>query len=69
MHGEVDKTDRTDLERCIHLCDEKQGNNETQALLKDNYLRQVQEKRQIIIKEKGSKEGNRQEEADVKIVC
>ena len=43
--GEVDKTDRTDLEKCIHLYEETQGNNETQVLLEDNYLRQVQENR------------------------
>ena len=29
---EVDKTDRTDLGKCMHLYDEKKGNNETQAL-------------------------------------
>ena len=27
--GEVDKTDRTELGKCIHLYDEKQGNKET----------------------------------------
>ena len=42
--GEVDKTDRTELGKCIHLCDETQGNNETQALSTENCLRQVQEK-------------------------
>ena len=63
---EVDKTDRTDLGKCIHLYDETQGNYETQALsTTTKILRQVQENRQIIIKEEGSKEG-RQEEADVK---
>ena len=64
--GEVDKTDRTDLGKCIHLYDETQGNKETQALSTENFLRQVQENRQIIIKEEGSKEEDRQEEADVK---
>ena len=33
----------------------------------ENCLHQVQENRQIIIKEKGSKEEDRQEEADVKM--
>ena len=27
----VDKTDRTELGKCIHLYDETQGNNETQG--------------------------------------
>ena len=27
--GEVDKTDRTELGKCIHLYDETQGNKET----------------------------------------
>jgi len=67
--GEVDKTDRTDLGKCIHLYDEKKGNNETQALSAENCLRLVQGKRQIIIKEEGSKEEDRQEEADVKNKC
>ena len=57
--GEVDKTDRTDLGKCIHLYDETQGNNEIQALSTENCLRQVQENRQIIIKEEGSKEEDR----------
>ena len=65
-HYKVDKTDRTDLGKCIHLCDETEGNNETQALSTENCLRQVQDNRQIIIKEEGSKEEDRQEEADVK---
>ena len=64
--GDVDKTDRTDLGKCIHLYDETQGNKETQALSTENCLRQVQKNRQIIIKEAGSKKGGRQEEADVK---
>ena len=42
--GEVDKTDRTELGKCIHLYDETQGNNETQALSTENCLRKVQEK-------------------------
>ena len=63
--GEVDKTDRTDLGKCIHLYDETQGNKETQALSTEKFLRQVQENRQIIIKEEGSKEEDRHE-ADVK---
>ena len=62
--GEVDKTDRTDLGKCIHLYDETQGNKETSAFDR-NFLRQVQENRPIIIKEEGSKEEDRQE-ADVK---
>ena len=61
----VDKTDRTELGKCIHLYDKTQGNKETQALSTEDCLRQVQEK-QIIIKEEGSKEEDRQEEADVK---
>ena len=64
--GEVDKTDRTDLGKCIHLYDETQGNNETRALSTENCLRQVQENRQITIKQEGSKEEERQEEVDVK---
>ena len=55
-----------ELGKCIHLYDETQGNNETQALSAENCLRLVQGKRQIIIKEEGSKEEDRQEEADVK---
>ena len=43
--GDVDKTDRTVLGKCIHLYDETQGNNETQALSTENCLRQVQENR------------------------
>ena len=58
------KPDRTNLGKCIHLYDETQGSNETQALSTKNCLRQVQEK-QIIIKEEGSKE-DEQEEANVK---
>ena len=43
--GEADKTDRTDLGKCIHLYDETQGNKETQALSTENCLRQVQANR------------------------
>ena len=43
-YGEVDKTDRTELGKCIHLYDEIQENKETQALLTENCLRQMQEK-------------------------
>ena len=43
-----------------------QGNEETQALLTENCHCQMQEKLIIIIKEEGSKEEDRQEEADVK---
>ena len=64
--GEVDKTDRTELGKCIHLYDEIQGNKETQVLSTENSLRQMRENRQLIIKEEGSKEEDRQEEADVK---
>ena len=42
--GEVDKTDRTELGKCIHLYDITQGNNETQALSTENCLCQMQEK-------------------------
>ena len=42
--GEVDKTDRTELGKCIHLYDVTLGNNETQALSTENRLRQMQEK-------------------------
>ena len=42
--GEVDKTDGTELGKYIHLYDETQGNNETQALSTENCHRQVQEK-------------------------
>ena len=65
--GDVDKTDRTDLGKCIHLYGEAQENNNTQVLSTENCLRQVQENRQIIIKEEGSKKEDRQEEPDVKI--
>ena len=65
--GEADKTDITDLGKCIHLYDETQGNNETQALSTENCLRQVQENRRVIIKEGGSKKEDRQEEADVEL--
>ena len=58
--GEDDKTDRTELGKCIHLYDETQGNTST---FDKNCLRQVQQK-WIIIKEEGSKE-----EADVKKIC
>ena len=64
--GEVDKTDRTELEKCSHLYDITQGNKEIQALSAENFLRQVQENRQIIINEEGSKKDGRQDEADVK---
>ena len=43
--GEVDKTDRTDLGKSIHLYDETKGNKERQALSTENCLRQVQEDR------------------------
>ena len=43
-YGEVDKTDRTELGKCIHLYDVTQGNKETQALSTENCLPQVQEK-------------------------
>ena len=46
---------RTDLGKCIHLYDKTQGNKETQALLTENCLRQVQENRETIIKEEASK--------------
>ena len=59
--GEVDKTGRTELGKCIHLYDVTQGNKETQ----ENCFRQMQEK-WTIIKAEGSKEEDRQEEADVK---
>ena len=36
--GEVDKTDRTELGKCIHLYNVTQGNNETQALSTENCL-------------------------------
>ena len=48
---------------CLH--DVTQGNNKTQVLSTENCLRQVQENRQIIIKEEGSKE-DEHEEANVK---
>ena len=63
--GEVDKTDGTDLGKCIHLYNESKGNKEIQVLSTENCLRQVQENRHIIIKEEGNKEEDRQEEADV----
>ena len=63
---DVEKTDGTDLGKCIHLYNETQGNKETQVLSTENWLRQVQENWQIIIKEEGSKKDGRQEDADVK---
>ena len=39
---------------------------DTQALWTENCLHQVQENRQIIIKEEGNKKDGKQEEADVK---
>ena len=54
------KKNRTDLGKSTHLYDETQGNNETQVLSIENCLCQVQEDRQIIIKEEGSKEDDRQ---------
>ena len=65
--GDADKTDRTDLGKCIHLYDETQGNNEIQALSTENCLRQMQENRQITIQEEGSKEEDKQEEAGIKL--
>ena len=57
-----------ELGKCIHLYDEIQGNKETQVLSTENSLRQMRENRQLIIKEEGSKEEDRQEEADLKTV-
>ena len=48
------------------LYDETRGNKETHALSTENCLRQVQEERQMIIKEEGSKDEDRQEGAGVK---
>ena len=42
--GEVDKTDRPELGKRIHLYDVTQGNKETQALSTETFLRQMQEK-------------------------
>ena len=42
--SEVDKTDRTELGKCIYLYDETQGDNERQVLSTENCLRQVQQK-------------------------
>ena len=63
--GEVDKTDRTDLGKCIHQYDVTQRNNETQALSTENCLRQMQEK-QTNNNERRKKQRRQQEEADVK---
>ena len=71
-YGEVDKTDRTELGKCIHLYDVTQGNKETQYNSFGHKIVFVKCKknRQIIIKEEGSKEEDRQEEAEVKkIFC
>ena len=43
--GEVDKTDRTVIGKCIHLYDETLGNKETPALSTENCLCQVQKKK------------------------
>ena len=61
--GEVDKTDRTELGKCIHLYDVTQGN--TSAFDRKLFSSNAR-KIDIIIKEEGNKEENRQEEADVK---
>ena len=42
--GEVDKNDRTELVKYIHLYEVTQGNKETQALSTENCLRQMQER-------------------------
>ena len=59
---------RTDLGKCTHQCDEKQGNNSTQALstttTTKKILLRVQEGRRTT-KEEGSKEEDRQEGPDV----
>ena len=60
----VDKTDRTELGKCIHLYDETQGN--TSAFDRKLSWSSARKTRQVIIKEEGSKEEDRQEEADVK---
>ena len=41
---DVDKTDRTEPGKCIHLYDETQENKESQELSTKNCLLQVQEK-------------------------
>ena len=59
-------TNRTDLAKCTHQYDEKQGNNNTRAL-STNCLFRVREERQITKEDgSGSKEENRQEGSDVK---
>ena len=60
--GDADKTDRIDLGKCIHLYDETQGNTSTF----NRKLSLSGARKQIIIKEEGSKKDSRQEEADVK---
>ena len=55
--GEVDKTDRTVIGKCIHLYDETLGNKETPALSTENSLSGT--------KEEESKEEDRQEESDL----
>ena len=60
--GEVDKTDRTELGKCIHLYNETKGNTSTFDRKFSSGARKID----IIIKEDGSKEKDRQEEADVK---
>ena len=58
---------RTDLGNVLTYT-MNQENNETQVLSTENCLYQLQEDRWITIKEEGSKEEDRQEEADVKII-
>ena len=59
-------TNRTDLAKCTHQYDEKQGNNNTRAL-STNCLLRVRQERQITKEDgNGSKEEDRQERTDVK---
>ena len=53
-----------ELGKCIYLYDETQGKKEASAFEKK--LSSSGAKKKLIIKEEGSKEGDRQEEADVK---
>ena len=63
--GQADKTDKTELRKCIHLYNVTQGNKETSAFDR-KFSSSNARKIIIILKEEGSKEEDRQEEADVK---
>ena len=65
--GEVDKTDRTDLGKCLYSPIRRNTRKqENKRFRQKSFFVKCKENRQIIIKEQGSIEEDRQEEADVK---